>query len=310
MDKSNLREADAVEITVLVDNYGDVFLEGNEFVRRPKRSPHFALLAEHGLSCLIKVYYGKEIYSILLDAGHSSTCLMHNANLMEIDFQTIDSVILSHGHIDHYSGLPAVFGKTKAQTPLHLHPYAFLERRIKPPPGKQPEAGIQLNESELQGSGAAIIKREKCYTVASELVQITGEVERVTGFEKGFLKAEAKINGEWITDPFKDDQAVVINVKQKGLVIIGGCSHAGIINTIEYAKKITGTDKVHAVIGGFHLTGSIFEPIIDPSIEEMKRIKPDFVVPMHCTGWKAINEFSRQMPAQFILNGVGTTYIF
>jgi 7,8-dihydropterin-6-yl-methyl-4-(beta-D-ribofuranosyl)aminobenzene 5'-phosphate synthase len=310
MNMINLREADAVEITVLVDNYGDVFLEGNEFVRRPKRSPHFSLLAEHGLSCLIKVVFGLETHTILLDAGHSATCLLYNAGILDVDFNKVESIVLSHGHIDHYSGLPAVLGKTRPHTPLFLHPYAFLERRLKPPPGKQTESSIQLNEDELKKAGAAITKREKPYAIASELVQVTGEVERITGFEKGFPKAEAKINGEWVIDPFKDDQAIAIKVKNKGLVIIGGCSHAGIINTIEYARKITKTDKVHAVLGGFHLTGSQFEPIITPTIEEMKRIKPDYIIPMHCTGWKAINEFSRQMPAQFILNGVGTTYIF
>ncbi len=310
MTTLNFREADAVEVTVLVDNYGDVFLEGNEFVRRPNRSPHFSLLAEHGLSCLIKVAHDSETHTILLDAGHSATCLMHNAGLMEIDFKQIESVILSHGHIDHYSGLPAVFGKTGTQTPLFLHPYAFLERRLKPPPGTQDFSSIQLNEKELLKAGAVINKREKPYAIASDLVNVTGEVERVTEFEKGFPKAQIKLDNEWITDPFKDDQAVAIPVKEKGLVVVGGCSHAGIINTIEYARKITGIERVHAVLGGFHLTGSQFEPIIEPTIQEMKRFKPDFIVPMHCTGWKAINEFSRQLPGQFILNGVGTTYCF
>ena len=115
-----------------------------------------------------------------------------------------------------------------------------------------------------------IIKSEGPYTLASDLILMTGEVERTTNFEKGFPWAEAKINGQWITDPFKDDQGIVIKLNDKGLIIISGCAHAGIINTINYAKKITQTDVVHAILGGFHLTGPLFAPIIQPTVEEMK----------------------------------------
>jgi len=94
------------------------------------------------------------------------------------------------------------------------------------------------------------------------------------------------------------------------LVVFGGCSHAGIINTVKHAQDVARTDAVHAVLGGFHLNGPAFEPIIGPTIEEMKKIGPEYVVPMHCTGWKAINQFAKEMPGQFLLNSVGTTYVF
>ena len=162
----------------------------------------------------------------------------------------------------------------------------------------------------MSQAGAVLHKFGEASTIASDLVLVTGEVNRVTDFEKGFPWAEARINSEWTIDPFHDDQGVVVDVKDKGLVIIGGCSHAGIINTVEHAQKATGTEKIHAVLGGFHLTGSASEKIIAPTIEEMKRIGPDFVVPMHCTGWKAINQFAEEMPEQFLLNSVGTTYLF
>jgi len=93
-------------------------------------------------------------------------------------------------------------------------------------------------------------------------------------------------------------------------VVLSGCAHAGIINTVKHAQKVSHTEKVHAVLGGFHLTGALFEPIIDPTIAEMKSVGPDYVVPMHCTGWKAITRFAEEMPEQFQLNTVGTTYTF
>ena len=167
-----------------------------------------------------------------------------------------------------------------------------------------------MNEDDLKNAGAKIIKSKDPYTLASDLVLLTGEVERNTIFEQGFPWAEAKINGEWIVDPFKDDQGIIIKLKDKGLVVISGCAHAGIINTINYSKKITQTEKVHAVLGGFHLTGPLFKQIISPTIEEMKKINPDYLVPMHCTGWDAINQFKEEMPDNVVINTVGTTYIF
>lgn len=108
-------------------------------------------------------------------------------------------------------------------------------------------------------------------------------------------------------DPSRGDQAIIIKLKDKGLVVISGCAHAGIINTVNYSKKISQTDKIHAVLDGFHLTGPLFEQIISPTIEEMKKIGPDYLVPMHCTGWDAINQFKEEMPDNVIINTVSTT---
>jgi len=152
--------------------------------------------------------------------------------------------------------------------------------------------------------------RSEPSTLAAGHLLVTGEVERKTAFEKGMPGMERFTDGSWKPDPIRDDQALVINVKDRGLVVLSGCAHAGIINTVEYAKKITGVDRVHAVLGGFHLTGPAFAPVIPPTVDAMKQINPDYVVPMHCTGWDAINRFMTGMPGRCILNTVGTTYRF
>ena len=158
--------------------------------------------------------------------------------------------------------------------------------------------------------GMEVRKIREDSTLASDRLLVLGEIDRVTDFEKGMPGMEAQINGEWVKDPFLDDRGVAVKVKNKGLVVIGGCSHAGIINTVKHAQKVTGASKVYAVLGGFHLTGPMMEPIIAPTIAEMKKFNPDYIVPTHCTGWKAINQFAKEMADQFILNTVGTTYIF
>lgn len=311
MDMLTLRQADSLEILNLVDNYTDVFKgKDTKIDRRPWIKPPKLLLAEHGLSCFLKVSAGSEEHLALFDSAVSAECLFHNAKLLNVDLGSIESVILSHGHFDHTGGLLELLGHASKKIPIALHPDAFLNRRLKMPSLPQPFDLPSLEEESLRKAGAEIIKSEGPSTSASGLIMATGKVERATPFEKGFPGMEAMINGNWVVDPFNDDQGLVVNLKDKGLVVIGGCSHAGIINTVNYARKITKVEKVHAVLGGFHLTGPLFEPIIGLTIEEMKKINPDYLAPMHCTGWNAINQFKEKMPEQVIINTVGTTYTF
>ncbi|WP_292378859.1 MBL fold metallo-hydrolase [Methanosarcina sp. UBA289] len=314
MSKLNIREADRLEVTVLVDNYTDMLVtESNDICKRPHLSLPHVFLAEHGLSCLIKVFSGVEEHTILMDAAVTPACFFNNAKLLKVDLSKLEAIILSHGHPDHFLGLvdllKFIHEKEGKEIPLFLHPEAFLERRINIPAVGVPSTMPALEEAVLKASGAIPIKSKKPVPVADGLIYTTGEVERTTAFEKGFPWAEAKIDGNWVADPFRDDQGLVIKLKGKGLVVITGCAHAGIINTVQYAKKLTGMDKIHAVLGGFHLTGGIFDPLIQPTIDEMRRINPDYIIPMHCTGWKAINRFAEVMPEKFLLNTVGTTYV-
>ena len=310
MTPVNLRELERVEVTVLVDNYTDLLLlQSTPVVKRPAVSPPNAFLAEHGFSCLIKTVDVEE-HLFLMDVGISGTCLLHNVDLLKIDLGKVEALILSHGHFDHFFALDKVLNRLPKGIPLVLHPEAFLKRRLNIAP-----LGVQvplpsLEENMLKTAGVEVRKVREDSTLGSGRFLILGEVKRVTEFEKGFPWAEAEIGGNWVKDPFPDDRGIAVQIKNKGLVVIGGCSHAGIINTVKHAQKIAGTQKVHAVLGGFHLTGPLFDPIIKPTIEEMKKIAPDYIVPTHCTGWKAINEFAMAMPDQFQLNSVGTTYVF
>jgi len=311
MTRVNLRELERVEVTILVDNYTDLLLlQSTNVVKRGTVRPPQAFLAEHGFSCLIKTIDRAEEHMTLMDVGISGTCLLHNAHLLKIDLSKVEALILSHGHFDHCWALREILPNLPKGIPLVFHPDAFLPRRAN-----LPALGIQFplpppEENMLKEAGMEIRKIREDSTLASGHVLVLGEIERVTEFEKGMPGAEAEIKGQWVKDPFQDDRGVAVNVKNKGLVVIGGCSHAGIINTIKYAQKVTGKTKVHGVLGGFHLTGPMMEAVIGPTIEGMQKIGPDYVIPTHCTGWRAINQFAREMPEQFILNTVGSTYIF
>jgi 7,8-dihydropterin-6-yl-methyl-4-(beta-D-ribofuranosyl)aminobenzene 5'-phosphate synthase len=311
MNALNLQEVDKLEVTVLIDNYSDVLmLQDTDLVKRPRIRPPSVLLAEHGLSCLLRVLKGAEEHVVLLDAGMSATCFFNNARVLNVDLGRIESVVLSHGHFDHFGALLEFLDKAAKRIPVVLHPDAFLQRSLNIPITGRRVDFPRLDEAALVEEGAVLHKTKEASTLASDLILISGEVPRATDFEKGFPWAEAKIDGKWVVDPFHDDQGIAVKVKGKGLVIVGGCSHAGIINTVKHCQAAARTGKVHAVLGGFHLTGPIFEPIIGATIEEMKKIGPDFVMPTHCTGWQAINQFAKDMPDQFVLTTVGTTYTF
>lgn len=303
------KTADRVEVTVLVDNYIDIFVpQATPVDHRLPFKPSRQILAEHGFSCIVRIITGKEEHAILLDAGLSRECMAWNARQLGISPDAIEAVVLSHGHFDHTGGLTGFFAGAGRQIPLIAHPDAFIRRRLNTQKGP-----VELPVPDavaLKEDGADILLQSGPSALASGHLLVTGEVERKTGFEKGMPGMELFTDGTWVPDPIRDDQAVVITVKDKGLVILSGCAHAGIINTVEYAKKITGVDRVHAVLGGFHLTGPAFEPIIQPTIDAMKTIGPEYVVPMHCTGWDAINRFMTAMPEKCILNTVGTTYVF
>ncbi|MDM8556810.1 MBL fold metallo-hydrolase [Desulfococcaceae bacterium HSG7] len=318
MDRLQLRQADKIEIVVLVDNYSDELLEDSETIKRLRVLSPNAPMAEPGLSLMVKVYAGTEEHTVLMDTGISGKCLKHNTELLETskavlhgvvtaDVNAVESVVISHGHSDHFGGLMTFLLSAGKKMPVILHPSAFVERRLKH--GNDYSDMVSLDESILEQAGALLDKRSDPSTIASDLILVSGKIERITGFEKGTSSLEAKIGGNWMPDPFYDDQALAIHIKNHGLVVLAGCSHAGAINTVRHVCKIAGTNKIHAIMGGFHLPGPD-KSIAEFTIAEMKKIAPDFIIPMHCTGWNAINRFSVEMPEQFILNSVGTTYLF
>lgn len=307
-----LQEADGVEIITIVDNYTDILLESTKMVKRSplaageQISP--APLAEHGLSLLIKVFRGSEEHTILFDAGWSELSVPFNLKLFGIDINEIEAIVLSHGHMDHIGALTYIVN-IKKSIPLVLHPDVFTAPRgLRLRDGRLVKFPT-LDEQSVIKSGANLVKTKFPHLLAGGLVASTGEIKRITDFEKGMPNACLERNGKIEHDPILDDQGVVIHVKGKGLVVVSGCGHTGIINTIYHVRSITKIDKVYAILGGFHLSGPLFEPIIDRTIDELKKIDPEIIVPMHCTGWRAINKIAKEMPNPFVLNSVGTRFI-
>jgi len=236
--------------------------------------------------------------------------LIHNMDVLEVKPKELHTIVLSHGHADHTRGLMGMIERLgERKMPLLLHPDAFLERKVIFPDGHE----INLPPPDrrvLSQDGIEFIEERGPSYVLGGFVLVTGQVHRTTDFETGFPLHYALRNDEWQKDPYiHDDQAVVVHVKDKGLVVLTGCGHAGAINTIHQAQELTGVQQVHAVIGGFHLSGPLFEPIITPTVAALKELNLEMVVPAHCTGWKAVHAIARELPQAFVQNSVGTRFV-
>ena len=145
--------------------------------------------------------------------------------------------------------------------------------------------------------GFTIVEERQPSFLLDRAVLITGEVDRQTPFETGFAGHQALRDDGWQADPLiLDDQALVLSLGDRGLVVLSGCGHAGIVNTVRYARRLTGQDKVAAIVGGFHLSGPMFEPIIGPTVEALAELSPSLLVPAHCTGWRACQQMAAQFP--------------
>lgn len=344
-----LPEIDCLHITLLTDNYTDRLLPSiYPAIRAPMIKNEQFLhppppIAEHGFSALIKAICYDKINEedkskncreniILFDCGTSEQGVVHNADILGINFTSINSIILSHGHFDHFTGIFNILKRINKPIRMICHPDVFLRRWIIFPNKKDKAKLPFLDKEKLQRQKVTIILKKDPTLISEDMIEdyrdsktneaynlipkllITGQIPRNTSYEKGFpLQYKEDLNtGNLIPDPLvNDDQAIVANIRNKGLVIISGCAHAGIINTINYAKMLTGINKIFAVVGGFHLTGGgIYEEAIEPTIKELKKNNPVYLIPCHCTGWKATNRIIQELPKKFLQPTICTTFTF
>ena len=311
-----LQEVERVELLTLMDNSIDVLMASTESVRRAPRDavlggPKSRLRAEHGFSTLVTVVKDGSRHSLLFDAGLTQDGLVQNMAILEVKAADLRAIVLSHGHGDHTMGLLGMLRERgRRKLALLIHPDAFRSRKIVLPDGHETRLPPP-SRSDLEAEGIQLVEETRPSYLLENAVLITGQVPRQNDFEKGFSIHYAERDGRWEPDPWiHDDQAIVMKVRGKGLVVLTGCGHAGVINILTQAQALTGGEKIHAVLGGFHLTGGLFDPLIPRTVQELQRFAPAVVVPAHCTGWKATHAVAAALPSAFVQNSVGTTFVF
>lgn len=239
--------------------------------------------AQHGLSIFLEMEQGSERIKLLMDTGATSDVMLHNADALKIDLHHLDLICLSHGHYDHTGGLMGVLQRLDGRISILAHPDIFAPKLKARPVLKF--IGAPFTRAEAEAAGAIMLECQGPVIVTPG-VMTTGEVPRRESFEKveGFWTVKG---GQYCQDSIPDDQALAINLPGKGLVVITGCAHSGIINTIRHAQKITGVEELYALIGGFHLMGAD-DKRIDNTAEALQSLDPAIVRPGHCTGQKAV----------------------
>ena len=325
VDPIALEPVDSVEVTVLTDNSYDALMTGTRWGTRTRLGqtgtepgPQYVdgeavpgLVAEHGFAAVVRVTRGGHDHTLLFDTGISPDGMATNGRRLGIDPSSFAAVVLSHGHVDHtggFAGLTRWLGR--APMPLVVHPAAWSRRRLAPP--NAPAFVMpQLSRAALEGDGFEVVERREPSVLLDGSVLITGEVDRTTEFERGMPHHEALVGDAWTPDPWiVDDQALVVNVRGHGLVVVTGCGHAGAVNIVRHALRLTGGTRLHALIGGLHLTGPGFEEIIEPTVAALRGHAPDAIVPAHCTGWKAQMRIATELPDAFVPGAVGSRYTF
>ncbi|NPV06254.1 MAG: MBL fold metallo-hydrolase [Syntrophaceae bacterium] len=310
-----LNELDRVEILSLQDNYIDITaMDDGDVVRRARNVRDGlicnSILAEHGFSALVRLGREGRTRTILFDFGFSEHGAAFNADALDADLREVELLVLSHGHGDHTGGLQRLLSKIgKRGLDLVVHPAAFKPDRYLVRHGSK-DRFPRLVREDLEALGLRVVATREPLPLLGGDALFLGEIPRTTPFEKGMPHAFFLQDGKEARDPIEEDSSIVMRLRGKGLIVLSGCAHSGIVNTVRHAMAVTGVARVHAVMGGFHLSGPAFEAVVAPTAEAMKAIGPDYVIPCHCTGRKAIQRLEQEMPGQFILNMSGTTLTF
>jgi 7,8-dihydropterin-6-yl-methyl-4-(beta-D-ribofuranosyl)aminobenzene 5'-phosphate synthase len=329
---------DRLTMRVLMDQQHDQFLRGstvNGVVHEgpgPGRSADArnVLHNEWGLSLYLESQREQEQRTTLLDFGYTSAGLINNIGLLNVDPSKIQALIVSHGHIDHYGGLIGFLAKYRDLLPPDLTLYAggednFCHRLSRTAsPGQLGEGGT-LDRREI---AAQKVKTVLCEapTVISGHAFTTGQIKRNSiervlpntfveyamkdglGCDAGHYTS-AELQGKIVPDEHVHEHATCFHVRDKGLVVISSCGHVGIVNSVRQAQDVSGIQKVHAIVGGFHL-GPAPDDYLKQVVAEVKKLEPDVVIPMHCSGLNFLLEARAQMPDKVINTSTGSRLIF
>ena len=313
-----LPEVDRVRVTSVVDNFVDNLLRDEGPAKRRPRQPRRAdrcLCAEHGLAECVESERGGVSLPLLFDFGATPLVYLHNLALLladyGIDLASIRTLVLSHGHWDHYGGLLAFLEQKRQALPEDAHLYAgedaFLARWNANVSSGRQDMGM-LDEAAVRAFEIGIVRVTGPRLVGGQAL-LSGEIARTTRYELPSPNARVVRGGQDELDALTGEQALVYHLRGKGLVVLTACGHAGVVNTVRHAREVTGVDKVHAIAGGFHLSGAPHERIAQ-TVEDIAAIEPDVVVPMHCTGIETIHALRERLPDRVVFNSAGTRYDF
>jgi 7,8-dihydropterin-6-yl-methyl-4-(beta-D-ribofuranosyl)aminobenzene 5'-phosphate synthase len=326
-----LTQVDRLSVQVLVDNVTDS-LSTNPSNVLSELACHVAhglqelsgraiCCAHHGLSLVLRAESGERARTLLFDAGPEDYAVARNGALLKVDFGAVEAMVLSHGHWDHGGGMLEAVRRVRAARPdgelrCYLHPGMFRQRGVQLPSGQVVAMEDVPRPDDYRAAGCEPVVTQEPTTLLEGSYFVSGEIPRVTEYEKGLPGHVARDRddgpGEWEPDPWiTDERFVAVHVKGCGLVVFSACSHAGLINVLTEARNLFPDIPLHAVMGGFHLSGATVEQIIPETVRDLAQFEPRFIVPSHCTGWRALTALVNAFGGERVVpNAVGKLIVF
>ncbi|MGE0550586.1 MAG: MBL fold metallo-hydrolase [Kofleriaceae bacterium] len=304
---ASLQAVDSLEVLILVDNVTDSlssvpsFVE-TEFAGLARRRGNWVVggsclcCAAHGLSCLITVRRGDVTRALLFDTGPEDRTFEQNVSRLGADLGSVEAIVLSHGHWDHGGAMLRALQIIRdrnggAEVLYYAHPDMFRTRAMKMANGTMRQLEDVPSVAALTAHGAAVITTTEPQYALDGFAYISGEIPRVSAFEHGFAgqhRRTADGTGWELDELLMDERFVAVNVANKGLVVFTACSHAGVINVLSHARARLGDTRLHAVLGGLHLSGAAAEKAIAPTVTALGDFELDVIAAGHCTGWRAV----------------------
>jgi 7,8-dihydropterin-6-yl-methyl-4-(beta-D-ribofuranosyl)aminobenzene 5'-phosphate synthase len=325
---------DKLNVRVLVDSASDIFFrpqEVNGVKTEPGRSADSLrpLHSEWGLSLLLEPQRGDEKRTFLLDYGWTPEVINGNMDLLKVDASKIDTLILSHGHFDHWGGLSGFLDKHRKDLPADITMYAggednFCQRYARAGQGELSDFGM-LDRRDIAKQNVKLVLCESPVVIGGQAFTTgkikRGSIEKVLPNTMVEFKLKdgagcnashylpAEMEGKIVPDEHIHEHATCFNLKDKGLIVISSCGHVGIVNSVRQAMEVSGVEKIHAIMGGFHL-GPAPADYLTQVVSEIGKLNPDVLIPMHCSGLNFTQEAQRQMPGKVLTTTTGTRISF
>lgn len=298
--------ADRIVIRVIVDNYVDVFVPSTDVSECPIPGEASLLWAEHGLSLFAQVSHRNETKRILYDFGKSQEVFVRNSRILNLDMESLDNIALSHGHFDHYGALRYVLNSSHSECKLMVHPQAYGRKRFV-----RQKTGAKVYHWDFNMEVAKVFDDYESSIVPrshpTDLgvgVWLSGEIERSVSFEKGMPNAFFEEGGVNSHDELLDDQSLIIDLERKGLIVVSGCCHAGVVNTLQHALRMFPGKRVYALIGGLHLNNASHEQM-DQTLRFLSESGVRYISGLHCTGYHGKKRLMDIFPDAWIPLSVG-----
>jgi len=323
----SLKPIDQCDVHVLVDNVMDILSTTDESVTghipnvfkagATELSGRCLCCAHWGLSLVIKTKQGGVEHTLLFDSGPEGEALARNGERLGIDFSKVEVAMFSHGHWDHVGGMTVALNLIQQANggihiPVHVNDEMFVRRGIRTDDDRVIPFENVPSKALIEDAGGRVVSMEDERTVMDDTLYVSGEIPRVTPYEKGLPPHLKDVGKGWEPDPLiMDERYAAVHIKDKGIVVFTACSHAGVVNVLKNAREVFDPIPLYGVMGGFHLSGKVCEAIIPETIEDMKAFNLKKIVPGHCTGWRAVHRLVEAFgEGVVIMSGVGQVHRF